>query len=101
MIKLPGEGKTISNFTYTSTIVNNALEIEINYQKVNKNGQTLNKTQNYVLFSNPTHTNLNSIKSTIDQKLTNAQGFKKCVIKLYEARVYVYFDSEIYAGKLL
>lgn len=101
VIKLPGEGNIISNFTYTSTISNNTLELEINYQKVGKNGATQSKTQNFVLFSNPTHPNLNSIKSTVDQKLTNALGYKKCVIKLYEERDYVYFDSELYAGKRL
>lgn len=101
MLKLPGIGTKLTTFSYTTNINNNILEVEINFQTTDKHGNTINRMQNYELFADDRHPSLNTIRNDIDMKLTNALGYKNCVIKLYEERVYVYIDSNQYSGRLL
>jgi len=99
MLKLPGVGTKLNDFLFITNIINKMLKVTIIYKTKNFYGKTIHKMQNYELHSDTRHPNINPMKSSVDQKLSNALGKTNVVITLNKVRHYVFIDTNQYTGR--
>jgi len=102
MLKLPGVGPALSSFMHVSVISNGMLELAIIYKTTNAYGATIHKMQNYEIYSDDRHPNIQNIKATIDSLLSQALSTNAAIkIIIDEPRNYVWVDQNQYSGRLV
>ena len=95
MLKLPGVGTALSSFMHVSVIGHGMLELAIIYKTTNAYGGTIHKMQNYEIYSDDRHPNIQNIKAIIDSLLSQALSTNAVIkITIDETR-------EQYSGRLV
>lgn len=75
MLKLPGVGTALNSFMNVSVIGHGMLELAIIYKTTNAYGVTIHKMQNYEIYSDDRHPNIqNEYKS--DHRFVAVTGIK-------------------------
>ena len=72
MLKLPGVGTALNSFMHVSVIGHGMLELAIIYKTTNAYGVTIHKMQNYEIYSDDRHPNIQNIKAIIDSLLSRS-----------------------------
>lgn len=102
MLKLPGVGTALNSFMHVSVIGHGKLELAIIYKTTNAYGVTIHKMQNYEIYSDDRHPNIQNIKAIIDSLLSQALSTNAVIkITIDEARNYVWVGGEQYSGRLV
>lgn len=101
-LKLPGVGTALNSFMHVSVIGHGMLELAIIYKTTNAYGVTIHKMQNYEIYSDDRHPNIQNIKAIIDSLLSQALSTNAVIkITIDEARNYVWVGGEQYSGRLV
>lgn len=99
MLKVPGVGTALSSFMYVSVISHGMLELAIICKTINAYGVTSHKMQNYEIYSDDRHPNIQNIKATIDSLLSQALNTNAVIkITINEQRNYVWIGGNQYSG---